>query len=159
MARCLFLPEGKLNELTGKLRVASKNEDAGIIQNLLGQGVTSGNAAIFYAKGRRAARFTAKKIARECRIANPIGLEWLVSGKTTLAALNGGIPNLREMDGAGRFAIFVGTNEFLAQIAEEHGQSPVHVREGNCLIELDTKTGACREFRVAPVEDKILDQP
>lgn len=154
MPRCFFMPEGKLSELTGGLLVASKNEDEGIIQWLVAQGITGKNTAIFYARNRRAAELTAQKITRECKTANPLGgLTWLVSGKTTLSALSGKIPDLREMEPKIKFVVFVGTKEFLVQIAEEHGLSPVHVQQGDCIIELNTTTGDAREVRVPPAND------
>ncbi len=154
MPRCFFVPEGKLNEITHKLRASSKNEDEGIIQWLASQGAEGKNIAIFYAQDRRAAKLTAWKIARECKAANPLGgLTWLIDGKTTLSALNGKIPDLRTMEPTIRFVVFVGTKEFLTQIAEEHGKSPMHMNEGDFVLELDTKTGIAREIRIPPVND------
>ncbi len=158
MTRCFFLPEGKLNEKTGKLRVASKNEDEGIIQYLAQQGVTGANAAIFYAKGSRPAQLTARKVARECTTAKPIALEWLASGKTTLAAFRGAVPNLKEMEPTIQFAIFIGTKGFLAQIAEEHEVPWVHMAEGDVVLELDTTNGTCTQRKVSPVDDDSVDE-
>lgn len=152
--RCICIPEGKLNELTGELRAGSKNEDAGIIQWLLAQGVTKGNTAIFYARGRQAAKLTAQKIARECDTANPIGgSTWLVGGKTTFAALSGRIPDLRDMAPTIQFVIFVGTKEFLVQIAEEHSLPTIHVQQGDFVIELDTGTETAREIQIQAIND------
>lgn len=152
--RCFFVPEGKLSELTGGLRVASKNESEGIIRWFVAQGVTGRNTAIFYALDQHAAKLTALKIAQECKTADPIGgSTWLLGGKTTFAALSGKIPNLRAMGPTIQFVVFVGTKNFLVQIAEEHGLNQLHAQQGDYIVELNTATETAREVRVAPAND------